>query len=332
MPMRVAFFGSPGYAVPCLDALAAALPASLRIVRVVTQPDRPKGPGLRSTPTAVRVAAERLGLIVDAAAKIRTPEFRASLAAADLDLAVVIAYGRILPADLLTIPRLGFVNLHASLLPKYRGAAPIQWAIARGETQTGVTLMQVDAGLDTGAILAARTVDIAPDEDAASLHDRLAHVSAELIVTSLEPLRRRELSAIPQDDASATLAPPLTKQDGRIDWTRPAPDIVNAVRAFHAWPGALTSLHGAPLKIHRASVTNFATALAPEQNQPGTVVSASARGEGSLIVATGAGFVSILELQAASRRVTSAKDFLVGTPIEVGERFDAADTRRPNGC
>ncbi|MBI3074102.1 MAG: methionyl-tRNA formyltransferase [Deltaproteobacteria bacterium] len=309
--MRVAFFGSPAYAVPTLEALTAVDPARLQVVRVVTQPDRPKGHGLHTTPTAVRVAAEQIGLAVDAAAKIRTPEFRAALAADRLDLAIVIAYGRILPADLLALPRLGFVNLHASLLPKYRGAAPIQWAIARGETTTGVTLMRVEAGLDTGAILATRAVDIAPDEDAAALHDRLAQISARLMVESIEPLAERKLTATPQNDAAATLAPPLTKSDGRIDWTRSAADVVNHVRAFHVWPGATTTLRAAPIKIHKARI---ATCGGGGPVAPGTIVAAAARGEGELLVAAGDGFVSILELQAASRR------------IGVGEHFDAEDT------
>lgn len=317
--LRVAFFGSPDFAVPTLRALAALDPKVATVVHVVTQPDRPRGAGLRVLPTPVRRVADELGLPVLPALKVRTVEFRDAIQSWSLDLAVVIAYGRIITPPVLALPRLGFVNLHASLLPKYRGAAPIHWAIARGESVTGVTLMRVDEGLDSGPILDKREVAIHADDDIVSLHDKLAECGATLMVESIEALAAGRLAALPQDNERATFAPVLKKEDGIVTWDCDPAEIVNRVRAFRVWPGAQTTVAGVAVHILRAEIAaDFADVV--RGLAPGVIVRASARGEGSLVVAARGGAVAVRELQAAGRRPMTAQQFLVGHRVLPGAR------------
>jgi methionyl-tRNA formyltransferase len=247
--MRAVFLGTPEFAVPTLEAVADA---GHEVLAVYTQPDRPKGRGGETAQSPVKQAAVRMGLPVRQPERVRRAEVVAELAAVGADVIVVVGYGQIIPQAIIDLPRFGIVNVHASLLPKYRGAAPIQWAIANGETRTGVTTMQIDAGLDTGDMLLKAETDIGPFETAPELSARLAPLGADLLV---ETLRRIEAGSIPrekQNDAEATLAPILRKEDGLIDWNRPAPEIFNRSRGFLPWPGTYTHFRGQLLHIWRA--------------------------------------------------------------------------------
>ena len=306
----VVFMGTPDFAVPSLEALAeAGHPVRL----VVTQPDRPRGRGRRLAPPPVRLAAERLGLPVIQPARLGDPPTIEALAAAGADLFVVVAFGQLLPPAVLDIPPLGAVNVHASLLPRHRGAAPIQWAILQRDAETGVTTMQMDAGLDTGDILLSEATPIGPRETAAALHDRLARMGARLVVATAARLAAGDLVPQPQDDARATCAPRLAKADGRIDWQRPALAIEALVRGFTPWPGAFTFMGDRRLKILAARPAR-PTADTP----PGTVLPAF---EGELRVMTGDGALSIEALQGAAGKPLAAADFLRGHPVPPGTRL-----------
>ena len=309
-PLRTVFMGTPEFAVPCLHALAGA---GHRITLVVTQPDRPRGRGRRLCAPPVKAAAERLGLPVIQPARIGDTETVAILAAARADLFVVVAYGQILPKAILALPRLAPVNVHASLLPRYRGPAPIQWAIIAREAQTGVTTMLMAPGLDTGDRLLAAATKIAPDETAATLHDRLARMGADLMVETAARLRAGDITPTPQDPEAATYAPMLTKENGRIDWTRPAPVIEALIRGVTPWPGAFTFCGNQRWKILGAHLDQ-ATAAAP----PGTVIPGFAD---ELRVMTGDGALVLDRIQAASGKCLSAADFLRGTPVSPGTRL-----------
>jgi len=284
------FFGSPAFAVPCLRAVAAA--TDLRAV--VSQPDRPAGRGQAPTPPAVKQAAQALGVPVFQPEKVRTPETAAALAAFEADLFVVVAYGRILPQALLDLPRLGPFNVHASVLPRLRGAAPIQWAIIRGESETGVSIMRMEAGLDTGPVAAVRKLPIADDDTTGTLSEKLSRLGAELLVETLPAIAGGTLRLTSQDDAGATLAPPLTKADGVLRWAQPARLVSAQARGVDPWPGAATTLHGEPLKL-------FAPRLVPERGEgPGSVIEAGERG---LVVACGEGTaIAFAELQFPGKR------------------------------
>lgn len=310
MPLRVVFFGTPEFAVPSLGAL---LDGPERVVAVVCQPDRPAGRGRHVQAPPVKLLAERRGVAVEQPLKIRTPEFLSFLEAAAPDLGVVAAYGRILPKALLEVPRLGFINVHASLLPKYRGAAPIQWAIVRGERVTGVTIMQMNERMDEGDLLLQRETPIGPEETYGELQARLAELGAEALRAALDALSSGTLDPVPQDPARATLAPIIRKEDGLIDWALPAGDIVRRVRGFNPWPSAFTRLpDGRILKIHRARAAAGGGAEAP-----GTVVAAG----GQIAVATGDGLLLIEELQIEGRRRLSAAELARGGAVRVGLRF-----------
>lgn len=306
-PLRIVFMGTPEFAVPSLHALARA---GHHLAAVVTQPDRPKGRGRRLTPPPVKAAAEGLGLKVLQPTGLADAALAAALAAARADVFAVVAYGQILPPALLSMPPRGAVNLHASLLPRYRGAAPINWAIINREAQTGVTTMLMDTGLDTGDILLAATTPIAADDTAATLSARLARMGAALLVATLASLAAGDLTPRPQDPAAATCAPLLTKADGRIDWTRPAEAVEALVRGLDPWPGAFTFCHGQRLKIWRAHPV-------PEEGRApaGTVLDGFSD---ELRVMTGRGAVCIDELQGASGRRLPAAAFLRGNPIAPG--------------
>ena len=309
---KLAFFGSPEFAVPTLDRLAAS---SYRPALVVTQPARPAGRGRREEETAVAARAREHGLEVWQPQKVRDPAFLTAFAALELDVAVVVAFGQIFPAALLALPRLGCINLHASLLPRHRGAAPIQAAIAAGDRETGVTTMRMEAGLDTGPILLRRTTAIGDDEDAPALTARLAVVGAELVVETLERLESGTLEAVPQDDALATLAPRLDKRDGLVDWSADAAAIWRRSRAYRPWPGLTTLCGGEPLKLH--DVRPLA-GPSPAGTAPGTFLGLE---DGALAVAAGGGTtLGLYRVQRPGRRALAAREFLRGERLTVGAR------------
>jgi methionyl-tRNA formyltransferase len=247
VPLRIVFCGTPAFAVPALRHLIAQ--SDFRIEGVVTQPDRPRGRGQHIAISAVKAAALEAGLAVYQPKKIRSEEAYDYFQRLAPDAVVIIAYGQIIPARLIEIPRLGWINLHASLLPKYRGAAPIHWAILNGETRTGLTTMQIDAGLDTGPTLLQYEIEIGPDETAPELAARLAEDGAPLPVETLRKLDRGEITPAPQDNSLATYAPPLKKEDGRIDWSLDAQKIYNRIRGLDPWPGAFTWFRGKTCQI-----------------------------------------------------------------------------------
>ena len=304
--MRLVFFGTPDFAVPSLRALLASRHA---VVGVVCQPDRPAGRGQHlAVPPVKRVAAEA-GVPVLQPEKVRTVEFLDALRAWMPELIVVAAYGRILPAAILDLPPHGCVNVHASLLPKYRGAAPIQWAILRGEPATGITIMQMVEEMDAGGILLQRDTAIGPAETGGELQTRLAQLGADLLLEALDRLEGGTLRPTPQDEAAATFAPMIHKEDGRIDWSRPAVEIARAVRAFNPWPSAFTTLGGKVLKIHSAhAVEGRATPI------PGTVLAVA----DGLAVATGKGRLVVGELQVEGRKRLLVRDFVRGGQVTPG--------------
>ncbi|HVB67557.1 MAG TPA: methionyl-tRNA formyltransferase [Acetobacteraceae bacterium] len=306
--MRLAFMGSPDFAVPALLALHAA---GHEIAAVYTQPPRPAGRGQAVRPCAVQAAAGRLGLPVRTPARLRSdPAAQAAFAALGLDAAVVAAYGLILPPAMLDAPARGCLNIHASLLPRWRGAAPIQAAILAGDAATGITIMRMDAGLDTGPMLRAEPVPIPPRATAADLHDVLADLGARLILQVLAD----PPPAIPQPAEGATYAPRLARADGRIDWTRDAAALDRQVRAFTPWPGSFTALAGAPLKVLAAQSD------VGEGAPPGTVLDPGPRGE-ALRVACGTGVLRVTRVQLAGGAALDTPAFLRGHPLPPGTRL-----------
>jgi len=306
--MRLVFAGTPEFAA---RAMAALLRAGHEVVLVLTQPDRASGRGLKLVPGAVKALAHERGLAVYQPLNLKGEETQARLGALGADALVVAAYGLILPQPVLDITRLGAINIHASLLPRWRGAAPIQRAILAGDARTGISIMQMDRGLDTGPILAAESVAIAPEDDSASLHDKLAESGARLIVDVLARLEHGGLVARAQG-ADATYAAKITKLETEIDWSEAATDIERKVRAFSPLPGAATAVRGVALKIWRAS-------LSPATGAPGTVLEADAKG---IVVACGAGALVVQELQRAGGKKLTAAQFLAGFPLARGERLE----------
>lgn len=305
--MKIIFAGTPAFAAVALEAL---LSAGHQIPLVLTQPDRPAGRGLKSQASAVKQLALRRQLPIAQPATLRDDTAVAQLAALDADAMVVAAYGLMLPAAVLVLPRLGCLNIHASLLPRWRGAAPIQRAILAGDRETGVTIMQMDAGLDTGAILLAQALPISEDDNAQTLHDKLAALGAQLIVRAL----REQPLAVAQDNARATYAAKINRNEAHIDWNKPAAELARVIRAFNPVPGAYTTWHGQPLKLWRAEPVSAAPAT------PGTVLQADASG---IVVAVADGALRLLELQRAGGKRLAVQPFLAGTPIHPGERLDA---------
>ena len=297
--MRLAFMGSPDFAVPALRALHAA---GHEIVAVYCQPPRPAGRGHAVQRCPVHVVAEALGLAVRTPARLRRDEAaQAAFAALELDAAVVAAYGLILPQAMLDAPRRGCLNIHASLLPRWRGAAPIQAAVLAGDAETGVTIMRMDAGLDTGPMLLRETVPITADTTSASLHDRLAEMGARLILRALA----ENPPEVPQPETGATYAPKLSRDDGRIDWTRPAETIARQVRAFDPWPGTFTTLNGVTLKVLAARPESGA-------GMPGTTL------DDALLVACGSSALRLLQVQLAGRAAMDAASFVRGHAVPAG--------------
>ena len=305
--LRLIFMGTPEFAVPGLKKL---IDRREQVLAVVTQPDRPKGRGHRLAPPPVKTLAQEAGIEVLQPARIKTPEFLHQLGGYQPDLILVAAYGRILTPAILALPRLGCLNVHGSLLPKYRGAAPIQTAILRGETETGITIMQMDAGLDTGDMLLSGRVPIGDQDTASSLIPRLAELGGELLLCALDQAAAGRLSPIKQDHALATLSPPLSKEDGRIDWSQRAWAISCQIRALDPWPHAFTSLAGRQLKLFSPVVLDE---TGPEP--PGTVVRA---GQEGLVVACGQGRLLTREVQAEGKRRMPVADFLRGYPLPPG--------------
>ena len=310
--MRVVFLGSGAFAVPSLEAL---LDAGHEVAALVTQPDREKGRGRALAATPAKVVAERRGVPVLQPPRIKQPEAIEQVRALHPDVQVVVAYGQILPRIVIDIPPLRTVNVHSSLLPRYRGAAPIQWAVVNGESETGVTTMLIDEGLDTGPTLLARSTQVGPEETAPELEVRLAALGAEILLETLDGLARGTLTAQPQDHAQATLAPILKKEDGRIDWARPAEEIARRVRGLLPWPGTVTSTAEGDLKVLRARAEAPAAADAP----PGTVISYDR--EGILVAAGGGTRLRLLDVQPESRRPMSAAAFAAGARLRPGARL-----------
>jgi len=305
--------GSPDFAVPCLEALVAA---GHDVALVVTQPDKPAGRGGAMTPPAVKVAAERLGLPVIQPTKLRPPEVAAGLAATGAELAVVVAYGRILPPAILAAFPRGCINVHGSLLPAYRGAAPIQWAVIDGKAETGVTIMQLDEGMDTGPMLATRALAIGPDETAGELFARLAPLGAALLVDTLAALAAGTVAATPQPTAGASHARMLTKDDGRIDFARPCAQVAAHARGVDPWPGAVAYLGADAAKLFGVRARPGAVTAAP-----GTVVAID---EAGAHLACTDGVVVVRELQLPGRKRLSARELANGRRLAVGDRLQAA--------
>jgi methionyl-tRNA formyltransferase len=306
------FLGSGAFAVPSLEAL---LDAGHEVAALVTQPDREKGRGRALAATPAKVLAERRGVPVLQPRRIKEPQAIEELRALHPDVQVVVAYGQILPRAVIDIPPLRTVNVHSSLLPRYRGAAPIQWAVVNGERETGVTTMLIDEGLDTGPTLLARSTPVGPEETAPELEVRLARLGAEVLLETLDGLARGTLAAQPQDHARATLAPILKKEDGRIDWARPAEEIARRVRGLLPWPGTVTSAAGGDLKVLRARVE----AATPTHAPPGTVLAVDR--DGILVTAGGGTRLRLLDVQPESRRPMPAAAFAAGARLAPGARL-----------
>jgi methionyl-tRNA formyltransferase len=309
MSQSLVFCGTPRFAVPTLEALAHA---GFRVVLVVTQPDKPRGRGLALAPSPVKESALALQLPATQPQSIKNnDEFRAQLTAFNPDGIIVVGYGRIIPQWMIDLPRLGNINLHASLLPKYRGAAPIQWAIARGETMTGVTTMRIDAGLDTGDILLQKETPINPTDTAETLAPTLAAIGADLMVDTLRGLDAGTIAPRPQDDAKATLAPILKKEDGRIDFRQAAQEIGNRLRGFQPWPGAFTTFRGKNLHV-------WETAVARHSLRPGELLVE----DGHLLIGCGAGTaLELLTVQPEGKKRMASRDFIHGYRPQNGEKL-----------
>ncbi len=314
MSGKLIFFGTPGFAIPTLNALERA---GRTPYRVISQPARPVGRGRKlQEPPVAEWALER-GIPVEQPNRVRARSFLELIAGDAPEVAVVVAFGQIFPQKLLDIPRLGCINLHASLLPAYRGAAPIQAALATGETETGVTTMLMEKGLDSGPILLQRSLEIGPGESAPELSERLAETGAALMIETLDLLERGEIESRPQDDSLATLAPMLTKADGLVDWTLSAREIHDRLRAYTPWPGLSTSLRGEPVKIGDGAALEGDGS--DSSSEPGAYLGLR---EGRIAVACGGDTVFGVEiLQRAGRKALPAAQFANGERLEVGERF-----------
>jgi len=306
--MDLIFLGTPSFAVPTLDAVVAA---GHRVLAVYTQPDRPKGRGGQLAISPVKEAALRLGLAVQQPERVRRPEIVEQLRALNPEAMVIVGYGQIIPQSIIDIPPVGIINVHASLLPKYRGAAPIQWAIANGETQTGVTTMRIDAGLDTGDMLLKWETEIGAEENALELGPRLARAGADILVETLAGLEAGTITPERQDNSRATLAPILKKEDGLIDWNWPAATIFNRTRGFLPWPGAYSHFRGQMFHIWRSRLSNAAVA-----GEPGRLVAVK---KTMLVCCGGPAALEPLEVQIEGRKRMPAEAFLNGQRLNENE-------------
>ena len=312
--MRIVFMGTPEFAVPSLEAL---LKSEHQIVGIVTQPDRPKGRGQSLAPPPIKLIAHRAGIPFLQPVKIKTPDFLDALASWKPDLIAVTAFGRILHAPILNLPPMGCVNVHGSLLPKYRGAAPVQWAVINGETETGITTMLMDEGMDTGPMLLQERIPILPEDTAGTLAPRLAELGGRLLVETIAQLNAGTLTARQQDHAQATMAPLLKKEDGLLDWGMSAQALANRVRGLSPWPGAYT-FYGQ----ERWNIWKAAPLQGPTQDLPGTIIGSTKQ---SLLVATGNGRLELLELQTANSRRMPVGQFLTGHRIDPGSKLGTAN-------
>lgn len=307
--MKIVYMGTPPFAVPPLLSL---ITAGHDIVGVVTRIDKPAGRGKVLTPPAVKVAAEQSGVPLFQPKRVREPESVAAIKSMGPDVIVVAAYGQILPREVLELPKFGCVNIHASLLPAYRGAAPINWAIINGETRTGITIMQMDEGLDTGGILAQKSIPIGPRDTAGDLTEKLSELGSRLLADTLSRIESGGLTAVPQDNSKASMAPLLKKEDGLIDWTMGAREIHNRVRGLFPWPGAYGFLDGKLIKV-------LATEVADGSGEPGALYE---QGGGNLATGTGSGLLRIVTIQPEGKKPMTAAEFLRGHRGAVGKKFE----------
>lgn len=306
--MKIIFAGTPEFAAQALKQLIAA---GHEIVLVLTQPDRPAGRGMKLTPSPVKVVAEQHGIALWQPEKLRSAEQQAPVAAANADVMIVAAYGLILPQAVLDMPRLGCLNIHASLLPRWRGAAPIQRAILAGDSETGITIMQMNAGLDTGDMLSIHKLPITPSSTAATLHDQLAELGAHVIVEALVDLPRLQAQRVPQEESGVTYAEKLKKEEAAIDWQQSAAELDRMIRAFNPFPSAQTVLEETPIKIWRAQST-------AGNGKPGEIIAINRNG---ITVACGDNALILTELQKAGSKRMDAAAFLAGTPLSIGSCF-----------
>ncbi|HZR26574.1 MAG TPA: methionyl-tRNA formyltransferase [Vicinamibacterales bacterium] len=312
-PIKVVFFGTPAFAVPTLDALLAS---RYPVVAVVTQPDRPRGRGQKVTDAPVKARARAAGLPVLQPDRLKDAAFSSALHALHADLGVVAAYGKILTDEVLAIPPLGMINVHASLLPKYRGAAPVHRAIINGERESGVTIMRVVKALDAGAMISKMARLIGPEETSDEVEQDLARIGAALLVRAIDDLVSGRAVETPQNDADATYAHRLTKEDGVVDWSASAQRIHDTIRGLHPWPHVSAYVDGKRLILHRSSLESGAS-----PHPPGAIVEAEAD---RLVVATGDGLLRLTELQAEGKRPMGARAFLSGHHLKIGDRFTSA--------
>ena len=311
--MRVVFMGTPAFAVPSLEALDNS---DHEVVGVVTQPDRPKGRGQAVVPCPVKELALAKGLPVSQPEKVKSPDFLRQLSDWKPDVIAVTAFGRFLSKPILDLPPMGCVNVHGSLLPAYRGAAPIQWALIHGDAETGITTMLMDEGMDTGAVLLQQTVPIEPEDTALELGARLAQAGGALLVETLTRLAERSVVPREQDHSRATMAPLLTKEDGVIDWTQSATEIANRIRGLSPWPGSYTFYHEHRLIIRKGRVDTQDAPTVSDGQRPGTIL---AVGPKSFWVETGEGRIEVLEVQPANKKRMSVEQFLLGYALRVHE-------------
>jgi methionyl-tRNA formyltransferase len=309
--MRLVFLGTPAFAVPTLEHMVAA---GHEVVEVVTQPDRPRGRGQHLAVSPVKEAALRLAIPVYQPERVRRPEAQEHLRGLAAEAMVVVGYGQIIPQSVIDMAPLGIINVHASLLPKYRGAGPIQWAIANGETRSGVTTMRIDAGMDTGEMLLKAETEIGPDENAIELGRRLSAMGAELLVRTLDGLAAGTIAGEKQDNDQATYAPLLKKEDGAVDWSRSAQELHNRVRGLQPWPGAYTAFRGQTLHLWRTRVVE-----SPGTAAPGVVLSIR-----PLVVQCGSGSLEMLEVQMEGRKRVPAGDFANGQRLTENETLGEA--------
>ncbi|RUM43343.1 MAG: methionyl-tRNA formyltransferase [Desulfurobacterium sp.] len=306
--LRIVFMGTPEFAVPSLRALREA---GYEVALVITQPDRPAGRGRRITPPPVKVEAERLHIPVYQPERVKgNTELFEILKEVNPDLIVVAAYGKILPDEILNLPRFGCINVHASLLPEYRGASPIQSALLDGKEETGVTIMKISPELDAGDIISQRKVKIEKSDNAQTLHDKLARIGAELLIETIPDYVSGKITLIPQDSSKATYCKPITKEMGRIDWKLPAEKIFNMVRAFTPWPSAYAEFKGKRVKVTEVEPVDL-------KGNPGEVI----RADRELIVAAGSGALKIKKIRPEGRKEITGEEFIRGYRVKVGDRF-----------
>ncbi|MFZ3065743.1 MAG: methionyl-tRNA formyltransferase [Nitrospirota bacterium] len=304
--MKIVFMGTPEFAVPSLKAL---LNSKKEITAVVTQPDKPSGRGKRLTPPPIKVLALNSGVKILQPERLKDEAFLNALREINPDIIVVAAYGKILPKDIIQLPRYGCINVHASLLPKYRGAAPINWAIINGEKETGITIMQMDEGLDTGGILLQKGIEITKEDTAGTLTEKLSGLGAGLLIEALNAIEKGEIKAAEQDNSKASYAPMLKKEDGQIDWTKGAKDIYNIVWGMDPWPGAFTYYKGELWKVWKVMHGNTG------KGRPGEILAAD---KDRIDVASKDNVISIIEMQPANKKRMPVSEFLRGHKVEAG--------------